>query len=225
MNFSQLHERLRMELLRRIEREVLTASLLALRSGLQQPHISNFLRNKRRLSLPALDRVLAALELTVADLMLAPAQPRPLPDDGIPLVSEQVAIHNDIIRESSIQARLPFALLGDNARPRTTRKNRERFVAVTLSNATATHLDPRLAAGATVILDRHSTPPIDGSINSIYAIRHEGRLHFCYLSLDRGALIASSYANTVPAFLLTVSPNVAPASLIVGRVCCTIQLS
>ena len=214
-----------MELLRRIEREVLTASLLALRSGLQQPHISNFLRNKRRLSLPALDRVLAALELTVADLMPAPAGPPPLFADGIPLVSEQVAINNDVIREGSIQARLPFALLGDNARPRAVRKNRERFVAVTLSNVTATHLDPRLTAGATVILDRHSTPPIDGSIDSIYAIRHEGRLHFCYLSFDRGALIASSYANTVPAFVLTVPPNVAPVSLIVGRVCCTIQLS
>ncbi len=192
-----------MEILRRIEREVLTASLLALRSGLQQPHISNFLRNKRRLSLSALDRVLAASELTVADLMPAPATPAPPPPEGIPLVSEQVAMTDDIIREGSIQARLPLALLGELARPRAARKSRERFVAVTLSPAKARHLDPRLAGGGTVVLDRHSTTPVDGSI---YAIRHEGALYFCYLSHDRGSLIASSYANTAPAFAITVPP-------------------
>ena len=47
-----------MELLSRIDREVLTAAVLARQTGLQQPHISNFLNSKRRLSLQALDRVL-----------------------------------------------------------------------------------------------------------------------------------------------------------------------
>ena len=130
-------------------------------------------------------------------------------------------MHDDIIREGYIQGRLPLLLLGEIARPHAARKSRERFVAVTLSPSQTTHLEPRLAAGATVILDRHSTSPGNGSL---YAIRHEGRLHVCYLSDDQGALIASSYANTLPAFVLAVPPSSAPSSLIIGRVCCTIQL-
>src|SRR6202048_2371200 len=69
MNFTQMHERLRLELLRRIERGTLSVSLLARQTGFGQSHLSNFLRSRRQLSLEALDHVLAAQHLTAADLL------------------------------------------------------------------------------------------------------------------------------------------------------------
>ena len=74
MNFLQLHERLRIEMLRRIERGVLTPSMLARQTRFVPAHISNFLNCKRMLSLNALDKVLLAQGLTVADL-LGPTAP------------------------------------------------------------------------------------------------------------------------------------------------------
>ncbi len=57
MNFTQMHERLRLELLRRMQRGSLSVSLLARETGFGQPHLSNFLRGRRRLSLEAMDRI------------------------------------------------------------------------------------------------------------------------------------------------------------------------
>ena len=74
MNFTQMHERLRQELLRRIQRGSLSVSLLARQSGFGQSHMSNFLHSKRQLSLEALDRILSIQHLTVPDLLPAVRQ-------------------------------------------------------------------------------------------------------------------------------------------------------
>ena len=74
MNFTQMHERLRLEMLRRIQRGTASVSLLARQTGLGQSHLSNFLHCRRQLSLEALDRVLAAQHLTAADLLPAMRQ-------------------------------------------------------------------------------------------------------------------------------------------------------
>ena len=229
MNFSQLHEQLRLELLRRIEREVLTASLLARKSGLRQPHISNFLRNKRRLSLPALDRVLLALELSVADLLAEPSPPLPaaprLP--GIPLVSQEAAMSDDHIRAASVTERiqLPTGALATlrsehGVRPPT----RDRFVAVGLTPAQALPMEPRLHPNAILILDRHSNAPTGSSspARNIYALRFQGQLHFCYLSFQLNRLILRPHSLDFPIHLLVVPPRTAPSDLITGRVCATI---
>ncbi len=231
MNFSQLHEQLRLELLRRIEREVLTASLLARKSGLQQPHISNFLRNRRRLSLPALDRVLLALELSVADLLAEPSPPLPAaprhPAPGIPLVSQEAAMNDDRIRAASVTERiqLPTGALATlrsehGGRPPT----RDRFVAVGLTPAQALPMEPRLQPNAILILDRHSNVPTSSSspARNIYALRFQGQLHFCYLSFQLNRLILRPHSLDFPIHLLAVPPRTAPSDLITGRVCTTI---
>src|SRR5258708_29124053 len=95
MNFQDLHELLRLELLRRIERGALTGSRLAKQAGFQQAHISNFLNRKRALSLEGLDRVLASQNLTVEQILPlditanTPCAPPPSSDpiDVIPVVS------------------------------------------------------------------------------------------------------------------------------------------
>lgn len=81
MNVAQLHERLRLEIARRIDRGLLTGTVLARQTGLQPSHISNFIHRKRKLSLAAIDRVLAAQMLSVEDLLPArhsrAIEPRP----------------------------------------------------------------------------------------------------------------------------------------------------
>ena len=69
MNFQDLHELLRLELLRRIDRGTLTQSRLAQQAGFQQAHISNFLNRKRALSLEGLDRVLASQNLSIDQIL------------------------------------------------------------------------------------------------------------------------------------------------------------
>ena len=227
MNFSQLHERLRLEVLRRIEREVITASLLARKSGLQQPHISNFLRNKRRLSLEALDRVLLALELSVADLIAVPAlSPRP-PIAGIPLVSQETAMNDDHIRAASNIERiqLPTGILANlRSEHGVRRPTRDRFVAVGLTPAQSAPMEPRLHPNSILILDRHSNVPTHSASPSrnMYALRFQGQLHFCYLSFQQNRLILRPHSLEFPVQLLVVPPRVPPSDLITGRICATI---
>src|ERR1700730_9411912 len=69
MRFRDLHEALRLEVLRRLDLGLLTGSELARLTGFRQAHISNFLHAKRSLSLTGLDRVLVAINLTVDDVL------------------------------------------------------------------------------------------------------------------------------------------------------------
>src|ERR1700679_217743 len=99
MNFQDLHELLRLELTRRIDRGALTGSRLAQQAGFQQAHISNFLNRKRALSLEGLDRVLASQNLPIDQLLpleiQAAAYPTPSthdPIETVPVVSPSAAM-------------------------------------------------------------------------------------------------------------------------------------
>lgn len=228
MNFSQLHERVRLELLRRIEREVLTASLLAQKTGMRQPHISNFLRSKRRLSLPALDRVLSALGLSVADLIVTPQTRSRAPVAGIPLISQQAAMHQDLILGSSAGEHiyLPAATLGDLRAEHGVRgPTRDRFVAIGITVDQARSMEPLLRGNAIVVLDRHSTAPLAWSSGSrhIYAVRREGQIHFSYLSYEHNLLVLRPHLLEFPVIVLPIPPQSGPSDFIVGRVCAIVS--
>src|ERR1019366_10189086 len=96
MNFTQMHERLRLELLRRIQRGTLSVSLLARQTGFGQSHLSNFLHNRRQLSLEAMDSILTAQHMAAGDLLPATYQHEALPADGessaVPVVSHAAAL-------------------------------------------------------------------------------------------------------------------------------------
>jgi transcriptional regulator with XRE-family HTH domain len=74
MRFHQLNERLRQEILRRIQRGTLSGKLISRKTGYGQPHISNFLRGKRNLSLDALDSLLSVLQMDIEDLLPSRAE-------------------------------------------------------------------------------------------------------------------------------------------------------
>lgn len=232
MNFSQLHERLRLELVRRIDRELLSAASLSRQTGLQQPHISNFLRSKRRLSLQAMDRVMAALALSVEDL-LAPSEPglapSAAPPEFIPLVSATSAMNDALIPASAAfdRIQLPTGSLDDlrlrqSVRPR----DWQRFVAVGVTPAQALPMEPALAANSIAVLDRHYTALVEYNPPprlNIYAIRFRGDLVFRYASYEANRLILRPHGLAFPVQLVEIEPRRSPSDLIVGRVCVLIS--
>src|ERR1700759_3154753 len=109
MNFTQLQERLRLELLRRIDRGSVNGALLARQTGFQPSHISNFLRRRRTLSLGALDRLLAAQMLSLGHVP-APDETNAGSDEAassisptpVPVVPPAAAIHDPVPPGSAI---------------------------------------------------------------------------------------------------------------------------
>lgn len=231
MNFSQLHERLRMEIARRIDRGQITGSLLARQTGLQASHLSNFVRRKRNLSLSALDRILAAQLLSIEDL--SPETIRARIDETaedisvVPLVSPATALHFPIVNQRSILEliHLPDGML-DQLRPRRTlaRRDWQRFVAVRLSAPQARPMEPVLSAGSVVVVDRHynSLAPNQPSRPNIYALNVGNTLAFRYVSYEANRLTLRPHALDCPVELLRLGADESPSACIAGRVCVTI---
>jgi hypothetical protein len=235
MNAAQLHERLRLEIARRIDRGLINGTLLARQTGLKPSHISNFLHRKRKLSLAAFDRILAAQALSVEDLLpqflrsgsSSPAIQAALHEgklDSVPLVSQAAAIYSPgISAKATIELiRLPSGIL-DQLRPRRAviRRDWQRFVAVRVGASQAPPMAPVLTPNAIVVLDRHYNslaaylPPRP----SLYAVNLAGELSFRYVSFEADHLILRPHALEHPVELLSLGAAESPSGHIVGRVC------
>lgn len=232
MNFSQLHEQLRQELLRRIERGTLSGVLLARQTGLKPAHISNFLRSKRRLSLHALDLVLAAQFITIGEL-----QSRSLERNfraqkqnqahRIALVSQSTAMYESQIRESSVLelVELPSGSLDHLiARRSSERRSWERFIAVRISYEQAAAMLPVIAPHAILVIDRHynSLQPYRPPKPNIYAVCMENTMLIRYADFKGNSIILRPHNVDYQVELIELKPEQKPAGFIVGRVCATI---
>jgi transcriptional regulator with XRE-family HTH domain len=227
MNFTQMHERLRLELLRRIQRGTLSVSLLARQTGFGQPHLSNYLHCRRQLSLDALDRVLAAQQLTASDLLPAerPERASPVDEEGcaVPVVSHAAAIFEPFIRPSAVQLilHLPAGLL-ESIRARTSNSRRawQRFVAVRISSGDAQPMEPLVLPEAIVLLDRHynSLMPYRHSRPNLYAVRHGAHLILRYADYLSNRLVLRPHNLAFPMDLLEIDPGESPNDLIAGRI-------
>jgi len=226
MNFTQMQERLRLELLRRIQRGTLSVSLLARQTGFGQPHLSTFLRRRRRLSLDAMDRILAAQHLTVPDLLPGFSPPSSLPGeterDSVPVVSHSVALFEPYVRPSAVLSMLHLpagALQSLHARAPQPRRAWQRFVAVRIPYADALAMDPLVLPDALVLLDRHYNSLIGyrPSRPSVYAVRHGAHLRLRYVDFLLNRLVLRPLSIDFPVELLEVPPGESPRDLIAGR--------
>jgi transcriptional regulator with XRE-family HTH domain len=227
MNFTQMHERLRLELLRRIERGTLSVSLLARQTGFGQAHLSNFLHSRRQLSLEAIDRILAAQHLTAADLLPVIRRAGESPEEGesssVPVVSHAIALFEPYIRPSAVQSmlRLPAGVL-QSIHTRTSNQRRawQRFVAIQIPSADALAMDPLVMPDAIVLIDRHynSLAPYRPNRPSVYAVRHGAHLTLRYVDFLMNRLILRPHNNVFPVELLEVGPGESPGDLLAGRV-------
>jgi len=227
MNFTRMHERLRLELLRRIDRGTLSVSLLSRQTGFGQPHISNFLRKRRMLSLEAMDTILAAQRLTAADLLPAlerSALQPPREEFGqVPLVSHAVALFEPVIRPSAVQAALHFpvqTLASIHPRASSARRAWQRFVAVRIPAQEAIAMDPLILPDAIALIDRHYTSFVAyrPARPNIYAVRHQAHLAVRYIQFSANRLVLRPHSAAFPVELIEVAPGETPADLVVGRV-------
>jgi hypothetical protein len=231
MNFQDLHELLRLELVRRIERGLLTGSRLAQQAGFQQAHISNFLNRKRALSLEGLDRVLASQNLTIDQILpleiaAAHSQPAPTSDpiEIVPVVSPSAAMDEARISPASIieTIQVSASRLHDNrARPSTKHAHWQRFLAIRADTQQSAAMDPLVSPGAIAVLDRHynSLAPYRAHQPTLYAVRSGPALLLRFVDFDEGRLILRPYSRDFPVQLLPLSTHETPADYIVGRVC------
>jgi transcriptional regulator with XRE-family HTH domain len=227
MNFSQMHEQLRRELLRRIQRGTLSVSLLARQTGFGAPHLSNFLHARRQLSIDAIDRILAAQRLTVADLLPVNTRSTALATDptstAIPIVSHSVALFDPFIRPGSVQssALIPSGiLLNVRARASSTRRAWQRFVAVRIPLADALPMEPLVLPDAIALIDRHynSLIPYRPNRPNLYAVRHGSQLTLRYVDFLSNRLVLRPHSIAYPVELIEIATDESPSDLIAGRV-------
>lgn len=239
MNFADLHEHLRLELVRRIGAESLSGSRLAQQTGFRQAHISNFLNRKRALSLDGLDRVLAAQNLTIQQILpqqiLSPnvihldasasaeTSPHSLAN-AVALVPAAIAMNRAVIPPRSVIEEIPIstALLQENRPGRSTAQAHwQRFVAIRADAQQAAAMAPLIAPGSVVVIDRHYTSLAlyRSQQPNLYAIRCGGALLLRFAGLDEAHLILRPNSTSFPVQLIPVSTAKSPSDLIVGRVC------
>ena len=226
MNFSQMHDRLRMELLRRIQRGTLSVSLLSRQTGFAQSHVSNFLHSRGSLSLEALDRVLAAQQLTLEDLLplrhgLGAADT--LEPDLVPLVSHSTALYEPIVRSSAAQMmlRLPPGTLGSlRAKTIAARRTWQRFVAIRIDQANALPMDPVLVPHAIAVIDRHynSLASYRATKPNLFAVRDGGKLTLRYVEFASMRLMLRPLNIAFPVDMIEIGPENSPGEFIAGRV-------
>ena len=239
MNFQELHELLRLEVVRRIERGDLTGTRLAQQTGFQQAHISNFLNRKRALSLEGLDRVLAAQGLAVdqilpvqldasAETLGPPDAPREDEIAMVPIVSTQVVANEAQVDLAAVVETVPIAatrLAENRARPSRRSSGWQRFVALRLDAQQAAAMEPTLASGMIVVIDRHynSLAPYRAHEPTLFAMRHGGGVLLRYVEFDDNRLVLRPSAVDCAVQLIAIAQNEAPSDYVAGRVCLLIH--
>ena len=228
MNFTQMHERLRLELLRRIQRGTLSVSLLARQTGFGQAHLSNFLHSRRQLSLEAMDRVLGVVHLGIDDLLPSPKRPGALELDdeesaSVPIVSHATALFEPVVRPSAVQGVLQLparALQTIRTRVSTPRRAWQRFVAVRIPAADALPMEPLVLPEALAVIDRHYNSLMVYRANraNLYAVRYGAHLTLRYVDFLANRLVLRPHNIAFPVDLVEVAPDGAPGELLAGRV-------
>ena len=231
MKFEALHENLRQEILRRIDRGIISGTSLARSTGFQQAHISNFLTQKRSLSLEGLDRVLAAQNLTVLDLLPADVTPSIPPrhqsaslTQAVPVVTHTAAALSSRIQPAEIidTIEVPDAVLHfSRERAIAGRAFWQRFVAVRADGLHAAAMEPLLRQDSAVVIDRHynSLAFYRSQTPTVYAVYATEALHMCFLEFDNDTLILRPRNPQIPVRLIELSSKEQAGDHIVGRIC------
>lgn len=231
MKFDALHENLRLEILRRIDRGLLSGAALARSTGFQQGYISNFLNRKRTLSLEGLDRVLAAQNISILDLLPAETlRAFPAGNQATSLTqSVSVVTHSAAATSARIQPgeiidtiEVPDAVLHfSRERAIAGRAFWQRFVAVRADGLHATAMEPLLRQDSAVVIDRHynSVAHYRSQLPTVYAVHTADALHICFLEFDANTLVLRPRNPQIPVRLIELAAHEQPGDRIVGRVC------
>lgn len=230
MNATTLQEQLRRALQERIQARKLTGLGLAKQTGFEQAYISNFLNRKRSLSLEGMDRVLAAQNLSILDLLSREELDKRASSisvsegdfDNVPLTTPETATTEPLIVRDAVRDILKFKKLflrRLRAAP-VHRRAWQRFVLIKVDAQEAASMYPRLLPGATLLIDRHYNllQPYRRNEPNIYAVRKNHTCTIKYVMRDGDHLVLRPHNQSHPVTLLPLEGR-NPAELIVGRVC------
>ena len=232
MKFRVLQDNLRKILWNRIDAGELTGLRLAQQTGFKQAHISNFLNRKRGLSLEGMDKVLQVQHLSVLDL-LDPAEVNKrasiLPPSGdefenVLLTDSATAATEPLIVSMHVKEILKFKksfLHKLRAEPESDRSAWHRFVLIKLDARDALAMSPRLAPGATLLIDRHYTslkPYRKGEFN-MYAVLKNDNCTVRYVEVAGNHLLLRPHNHSSPIEALPIAEGKSPADYLVGRIC------
>jgi transcriptional regulator with XRE-family HTH domain len=231
VNASALQEELRRVLSERIQAGKLSGLRLAKRTGFEQAHISNFLNRKRSLSMEGMDRVLAAENLSVYDLL----NREELNSRASLISASEGDFENVVLSDPEIAATAPVIMRANvrdilkfkksflrRLRPAATgdRESWQRFVLIKVDAQESTSMYPRLLPGATVLIDRHYNllQPYRRNEANIYAVRKNQTCTIKYVERDGDHLVLRPQDQAHPVSVLPIEDD-DPSRLIVGRVC------
>ena len=231
MKFKVLQDNLRKILWDRIEAGELTGLRLAQQTGFKQAHISNFLNRKRGLSIEGMDNVLQVQHLSVLDL-LDPAEVNkrasilpPSSDEfeNVVLTDPAIAAIHPQIASMHVKEILKFKksfLHKMHAEPGAGRSSWQRFVLIKLDPRDALAMSPRLAPGATLLLDRHYTslrPYRKGELN-LYAVLKNGLCTVRYVEPAENQLILRPHNPATPLEIIPLPEGKSAEDHIVARI-------
>lgn len=232
MKFKVLQDNLRKILLERIAAGELTGLHLAHQAGFKQAHISNFLNRKRGLSLEGMDKVLSVQHLSVLDLLDPAAVNQrasilpPSPDEfeNVLVTDPSTAATRPLITADRVLGALKFKksfLHKLKPEPEGDRSAWHRFVLIKLDPRDAVPMSPRLAPGATLLLDRHynSFKPYRKNDFNMYAVLKNDTCTIRYAEAAENCLILRPHNSSSPLELLPIPPGKSPSAYLVGRIC------
>ena len=230
MNATALQEQLRLALSERIQAKKLTGLGLAKQTGFEQAYISNFLNRKRSLSLEGMDRVLAAQNLSILDLLSRDELNKRTTSisvsegdfENVVLTSSEIAATEPVITREAVRDILKFkkSFLRRLRAAAVHRGAWQRFVLIKVDAQEAASMYPRLLPGATVLIDRHYNvlQPYRRNEPNIYAVRRSRTCTIKYVERDGDHLVLRPQNQAHPVSILPLA-GADPSALIVGRVC------
>jgi len=227
VNATTLQEELRRVLWERIRAKKLTGLGLAKQTSFEQAYISNFLNRKRSLSLEGMDRILAAQNLSVFDLLNRDELNRRASSipagegnfENVVLADAAVAATQRTIQRDSIRDILKFKksfLKRLRPAPSKGRESWQRFVLTKIDAHEASSMYPRLLPGATVLIDRHYNllQPYRRNEANIYAVRKSRGCTIKYVERDGDHLVLRPHNQLHPVSVLPLEGH-DPAEMIV----------
>jgi hypothetical protein len=232
MKFKALQENLRQTLWDRIEGGELTGLRLAQQTGFKQAHISNFLNRKRGLSLEGMDKVLQVQHLSVLDL-LDPAEVNKrasiVPPSGdefenVVLTDSSTAATQPLVSAMHVKEIFKFKktfLRSLKAKTEGDRSTWQRFVLIKADARDALSMHPRLAPGATLLIDRYYnalTPYRKGEFN-MYAVLKNDTCVVRYAEVAGNHLVLRPHNHSSPIEFIAIDEGKSATDYVTGRVC------
>jgi hypothetical protein len=148
--------------------------------------------------------------------------------DLVPVVSHATALFEPHIRASAIGMMLPVpprALDSLKARPVTSRRSWQRFVAIRVPAIAALPMEPLLLPDTLAVIDRHynSLIPYRANRPNLYAVRAGAHLLLRYVDFAAAQLVLRPLSLAFPVDLIEIGPETLPGEYIAGRVVLTVN--